>query len=241
VQEINLYDLLKHYAKYWLFIVTFSFIGLVAGLVFNNIIQTPMYKSDATLIVLNTTGTAESKATTINNYIELLKSRRVLEPVIKELKLEDSYDNIVTSISATNNKDTEVVKLSISTDNAEKSRKLTESTINSFKDEISKLYKTNTIQVIDGASSPTKPYNTRKTIQLVLFTSAGFLFSIIVVFFIYDYRLNSAAKGTPVGTESKTDNKKSATKIATKPARDLKTGKSTAKSNKSTNKSSKKK
>lgn len=245
VQEINLYDLIKHYAKYWLFIVIFSFVGLIAGLIYNNVIQTPMYKSNATLIVLNTTGTSDSKATTINNYIELLKSRRVLDPVIKELNLGDSYDTIVESISASNDKDTEVVKLSISTDDAEKSRKLVESTIDSFKEEITKLYKTNTIQVIDGASSPTTPYNTRKTIQLILFTSAGFLFSIIVVFLIYDYRLSNsnaraqAGSAKPTPTKPKKISASSVAKVTQEPARDSRTGKFTAKNSK-TKKSTKK-
>lgn len=191
MQEINLYDLLKHYAKYWLFIVAFSFMGLIAGLIYNNAIQAPMYKSNATLLVLNTTGSTEAKTTTINNYLELLKSRRVLEPVLMQLNLNKSYEQLVGSVTTTNDKNTEVVKLTIATANPEQSKKIVDATITSFKDEVKRLYNTENIQVIDSANLPNAPYNVRKTIQLVLFTAAGFLLSIIVVFFIYDFKLSN--------------------------------------------------
>ncbi len=194
MQEINLYDLLKHYAKYWLFILLCTLTGLIAGFVYNNHIQVPMYKSNATLLVLNNQPIdAEYKSTAINNYLELLKSRRVLEPVIDKLNLNKSYEELVGSVTTTNDKDTEVVKLTIATTNPKSSKNIVDATVVSFKKEIKRLYNTDTIQVIDSANLPTTAYNVRKNIQLVLFAAAGFLFSIVTVFFIYDYRLSTGS------------------------------------------------
>lgn len=201
VQEINLYDLLKHYAKYWVVIAAATVFGLIAGQIYTQWVQVPAYKSNATLLVVNSsvTGSAE-KTTLINNYIQLLKSRRVLEPVVEKLDLDQSYDQLVGSISTSNDKDTEVIKLSISSTAPQMSKEIVDATVDSFKNEIGELYQKDTIQIIDSANLPTEPYNVRSTIQIGLFTVAGFLLSIIVIFFIYDYQMSSSKSqvGKPI-------------------------------------------
>lgn len=189
MQEINLYKLLKYYLSNWLVVVIFVIAGLIAGVIYNGFIQTPSYKSSATIFVVGADQSAISKESTlINNYIELMTSRRVLDPVISELKLNKDYDQLVGAVSVSNQKDTAVVKLTVATDNPETSKAIANSTIESFKKQIKDLYGGENIQVVDGASLPTSPYNVRKSLQLVLFTGAGLLVSIIILFFIYDYK-----------------------------------------------------
>lgn len=219
--EINLYDLLAHYAKYWLFIVLSTIIGLAAGLAYTNLIQVPVYKSDATLILVDSIPSSTKDATQINNYLELLKSRRVLQPVINENNLGQSYTELSKSITTSNDKDTEVVKLSVSISDPQKSQQVLNDAIVSFKREVKKLYDKDNIEVVDSASLPTEPANVKSTLQITLGAIAGFLFAIIVVFFIYDYRLSRAANPelfakTPA--EPKPKKKKAKKKKPTKPA-----------------------
>ena len=195
MQEINLYDLLKHYAKYWYFIVATTLLALIAGLIYNNFIQVPLYKSNATLIVVNTSGTTvKSDATLINNYQQLLKSRRVIEPVISERSIKDSYQAVVGSVDTTNEKDTEVIKVSYSSTSPEQSQIVLSATIESFKNKIKDIYGNDNIQVVDGASIAYEPYNVSKAMQLALAAAVGLLASIIILFFIYDYKLTTKDK-----------------------------------------------
>ena len=195
MQEINLYELLKHYAKYWYFIVGATLLGLIAGLIYNNIIQVPLYKSNATLIVVNTTGsTVKSDTTLINNYQQLLKSRRVIEPVISERNINDSYQAVVGSVDTTNEKDTEVIKVSYSSTSPEQSQTVLNATIESFKNKIKDIYDKDNIQVVDGASISYEPYNVSKSLQLALASAVGLLSSIIILFFVYDYKLSTKDK-----------------------------------------------
>ena len=195
VQEINLYDLLKHYAKYWYFIVAMTLLALIAGLIYNNFIQVPLYKSNATLIVVNTSGsTVKSDATLINNYQQLLKSRRVIEPVISERSIKDSYQTVVGSVDTTNEKDTEVIKVSYSSTSPEQSQIVLSATIESFKNKIKDIYGNDNIQVVDGASIAYEPYNVSKLLQLALAAAVGLLSSIIILFFLYDYKLSTRDK-----------------------------------------------
>jgi capsular polysaccharide biosynthesis protein len=190
-QEINLYHLLRFYAKKWAWIVSLTIVGLIAGFIYNNYIQIPLYKSDATLLVVTSgDGASVQNTTIINNYVELLKSRRVLGPVIDEQKPGVSYEDLLGHVETTNGKSTQVIKVSISTKGARTSQLLLEGAINSFKQQVVKLYTSDNVRVVDDASLPDKPYNVHEVIVLAIASAAGLLLSIIALFFVYDFRLS---------------------------------------------------
>lgn len=190
MQEINLYRLLQYYAKKWFIIAAFTATGLAAGYAYTTYIQTPLYKSNATLILVDEKKQKTTyDITLINNYIELMKSRKVLEPVIAELRLDTRYEDLAKSIEATSEKETEVIKISVSHADPETSSKIADTAIMSFKREVGKLYDTDNIQVVDNANLPHEPYNVRAAMQLALAGAAGFFASILMLFFIYDFKL----------------------------------------------------
>jgi capsular polysaccharide biosynthesis protein len=261
VQEINLYDLVKFYAQKWFYILICTYIGLSIGLVYNFFIQVPAYKSQASLLVTGTASGSEQQKVAINNYMQLLESRRVLQPVIEKLNLPYGYDALNDKISTSNQKDTEVIVINVTNGSPEQANKIATQVINSFKEQTKELYKAGQIQVIDGASAPNQPYNVRKGMQLLLFTAVGFLFAIISLFFMYDYRLSTAGKKSAVTNNTpkeslltKFKNKRKASKLAGKkqekenqatvnkqnesstPERDTKTGRYVSGGKKSTKK-----
>ena len=195
MEEINLYDLMKHYVKFWALIAGFTIAGLAVGLTYNSYIQKPIYKSTSSLILIDgSVPSVSSKATTIRNYQELIKSRRVLEPVIKDLKLSQSYEQLVSNTETNNNKDTEVLTISVSTSNAKTSKDVVDATIASFKTQIKQLYNQDNTKVVDFANTPEQPTNIHKAMQLILTTLVGLIASLVVVFFIYDFNLSSTKR-----------------------------------------------
>ena len=227
MQDINLYQLLRFYVKKWKWIALLTIIGALAGFVYNSYIQVPLYKSDATLILVQQGERKTTQDTTlINNYIELLKSRRVLEPVIEKQNNEIDYERLAGSVTATNEKNTEVIKLSISTDNAKMSKELVDGTIDSFKHEVKEIYDLDNIRIVDSASISIAPFNVNKPLFIALPTAVGLFLSVIILFFIYDFNTGKALKATqskesqdtPVDPpkDSKTsDSKKTVTKKKT--------------------------
>lgn len=192
MQEINAFELLKFYAKSWFIILSFTITGLILGFIYNSHLQTPLYKSSATLFVINSDHADTSKSTTlINNYIELFKSRRVLEPAMEEQKLDVSYDELKKSVDVTNEKSTDVIKVSISTKDPKVSERLTEKAVKSFKEQVAQLYGSDNIRVVDTADLADEAYNVRPHIQLVLAASAGFIISLVILFFTYDLKLGN--------------------------------------------------
>jgi capsular polysaccharide biosynthesis protein len=206
MQEINLYKLLAFYVRNWLLILSVTLVGLLAGVVYNQFIQQPMYRSNATLLFINpgsTTSTQDS--TLLNNYVQLFQSRRVLEPVISEQKLGVTYEQFSPNVSATNEKGTEVIKLSVTSDNSDKSQKFLAAAVESFKDQAEQLYTTDKLQVVDNASNAEPAFNVKKPQQAALSTGVTFVLSLIVLFFVFDVKGGEVAKKPTVKkTASKT-------------------------------------
>jgi capsular polysaccharide biosynthesis protein len=187
VQEINLYKLLAYSVRNWLLILSLTLLGLLSGVIYNQFIQQPMYKSNATLLFINPgASTSTQDATLLNNYVQLFESRRVLEPVISEQKLGVTYDQFKPSVVAANEKATEVIKLSVSTNSPEKSQRFLKAAVVSFKKEATSLYGVDKLQVVDNASNAEPAYNVKKPLQLTIATGAGLVLSLIVLFFIFD-------------------------------------------------------
>jgi capsular polysaccharide biosynthesis protein len=214
VEQINLYDLLKHYAKNWLILLSAVFVGVVIGLVYTFFIQTPLYKSEATLLVV---GARTSPDGTINNnYTELFKSRRVLDPVIESTGYNGGYLRLVSNTTTTNDKDTDVIRISMATTDPQKSEEILRASLDSFKNEANALYNSNNIQVVDSASLPAEPYNVRTTVQVVLATMASLLLAVIVLFFVYDYNLTQAKPANTAKPRKKSAPKKAPSKKVSK-------------------------
>lgn len=195
MEEINLYKLLRFFTQNWLFIVILTLAGLTAGLVYNAFIQVPMYKSTATLLFVNPSGVSSTQdATRLSNYVQLFQSRRVLEPVMSEQEIGMTFDQFIGQVSATNDKNTEVIRLSISTTDPEKSREFLREAVISFKNEAKEIYGTDSLNVVDDASNAEPPYNVNRVLQLAIATSVGFVVSLIVLFFVYDASEGKAKK-----------------------------------------------
>lgn len=187
MEEINLYKLLGFYVRNWLLILSITLTGLAAGLIYNQFIQVPLYKSNATLLLTKDRG-ATQDTTLLNNYVQLFQSRRVLEPAIENQKINTTYDAFVGNVEAVNTKGTEVIKLSVSTTNPEQSRNFLSEAVVIFKTEAKKIYGADNLTIVDNASDAVPPYNVKKGQQLAIASAAGFVVSLLVLFFIYDAR-----------------------------------------------------
>jgi len=156
-----------------------------------------MYKSEATLLLIqpnSATSRTVQDVTLINNYIELFKSRRVLEPVIEKQELNKSYNDIVGSVEASSSANTEVIKVAVSTDDPQQSKDFLASAVDSFKSQVNQLYKVDNVKIVDSASLAAEPYNIHKESLSASMAVAGFISVFVVMFFIYDYNFIKLSK-----------------------------------------------
>ena len=189
MEEINLYDLMRFYARKWLTIATVVMIGAILGVIYTFFVQQPQYKSTATLLLIGTTRTSNQDSVVINNYVQLFESRRVLDPVIAEQKYGATYDQLAANTNAENVKNTDIINVSISTANPKTSKALLEAAIEKFRSEAKTLYGDGAIKinVVDAADAPVAPTNVKPIQQIGLAIVAAFALGIVALFFIYDY------------------------------------------------------
>ena len=209
MEEINLYDLLRFYAKKWLTIASFAIAGAIIGVIFTYYIQQPLYKSSATVLLIGTNRTSGQESVVLNNYVKLFNSRRVLTPVIAKHDYNKSFDSLVANTTAENTKNTDFISLSMSTTDAKTSKVMLESAIQEFGKQAKELYGDNSVRIsiVDAANTPTGSTNVKPLQQIGIATVALTALSIIGLFFVYDYKhsqLVKAANAKPAAKKKPT-------------------------------------
>ena len=191
MEEINLYDLLRFYAKRWLTIAIAAMIGAIISITYTYFIQQPQYKSSATILLVGADRSSSNQGSvTLNNYVKLFTSRRVLDPVITNNDYSEDYKTLSGNTTAENVKNTDIINVSMSTSNPKTSKALLESAIQEFEKQSKSLYGNSSVKisVVDSADTPNSPSNIKPLQQIGLVAAASLALTVIVLFFIYDYR-----------------------------------------------------
>ena len=194
MEEIDLKELLEFFkSKIGLLIIVTVSICLL-GSIYGLFIQTPMYKSYTTIILgsnesTNTSTITQSDVTLnknlVDTYAEIVKSRRVLDQVIKELNLDVSYSTLHSRISVSALNDTEIIKITVSDEDGINAKNIANVTANVFSKEIVKLYNMNNVNILDEATENTTPYNINVIKQAVIYFMIGLVVSAGIIFIIY--------------------------------------------------------
>ena len=194
MEEINLRDLLIYFRKHLVLFFAIVVLCVSAGTAYTVLVQKPEYKSRATIILSSDKSktTVQSEITAnknlIETYTEVVKSHRVLDRVIRENNLTESYDSLVLKINVSSLKDTEIISISVVDANAYRSFELANEVADIFKEEISQIYNDTSVNILDHAVEPRSPYNIDVVKQEIIYAAAGMVlgFGIILVLFYFD-------------------------------------------------------
>ena len=192
--EIDVKELLKFFISKIKIIILCTFIFAIIGIIYVNFIIVPMYHSSTTLILVSNDNSKNStmlqSEVTLNKnlvatYSEIVKSRTVLTKVIDELHLDTDVANLSNQITVTSVENTEIIKIEVSDESAEKAQKIAKTTAEVFKDEVQKIYNLTNVSVVDKAYLAEKPYNINPIKQLTIFTCAGIVAGAFILFLIF--------------------------------------------------------
>ena len=191
MEEINLRDLLSYFKKHLiLFIVVVLFV-VSAGTIYSVFILKPEYKSQATVILSSdkSKNTVQSEINAnknlIDTYTEVVKSHRVLDRVKNEMQIEDTYEQLVKKVTVASLKDTEIISISVVDLNKNHSYSLANKIADTFTDEIGQIYNDKSVNVLDRAVEPQKPYNVNIVKQEAIYAAAGIVFATAVIFLMF--------------------------------------------------------
>ena len=178
--------------RFWI-IALITIISVVVSGVISFFMLNPVYEAKSTLIV-NTEKNEETQMITGDQfnvtqklavtYGEIIKSRSVLDDVIKNLKLDDEYEALVKNVTVSPVKDTQIISISVQDTNKEKARDIANEIPKVFKKEAKRITKANDIQVIDKAILPQNPIKPNKMMNMAIAAVLGAMIGLFVVFLI---------------------------------------------------------
>lgn len=191
MEEINLRDLLSYFKKHLiLFIVTVLFV-VSAGTIYSVFILKPEYKAQATVILSSdkSKNTVQSEINAnknlIDTYTEVVKSHRVLDRVKDEMRINDTYEQLVKKVTVASLKDTEIISISVVDRDKNHSYSLANKIADTFTNEIGQIYNDKSVNVLDRAVEPQKPYNVDLVKQEAIYAAAGIVLATAVIFLIF--------------------------------------------------------
>lgn len=178
--------------RFWI-IALITTIAIVVSGAISFFVLTPVYEAKSTLIV-NTEKNEETQMITGDQfnvtqklavtYGEIIKSRSVLDDVIKNLKLDDKYEDLAKNVTVSPVKDTQIISISVQDTNKEKARDIANEIPKVFKKEAKRITKANDIQVIDKAILPQNPIKPNKMMNMAIAAVLGAMIGLFVVFLI---------------------------------------------------------
>ena len=182
--EINLWEIAL-YLFHWLWLLAVA--GLVAGAIafsYSAFILTPMYTSTTKVYILSKQGNDDkmtySDTQLANNitkdFKEMIKSRTVVERVIQELNLNESYGSLSGRISVSNATDTREVGISVKDADPKKAQLLANAIRDVAAEHIREVMDLEAVNVVDEANLPTSPSEPSKK----KYTLIGVLIGVVI-------------------------------------------------------------
>ena len=194
MEEIDLKELFEFIKKKIGLLITITVVICLLGCIYGLFIQKPMYKSYTTIILGGNETTASQTITQsditlnknlVDTYAEIVKSRRVLEQVIAELDLEETYEELSNKISVSSVNNTEIIKITVADSNPIEAKNVANVTANFFSKEVVKLYNMNNVNVLDEANEANEPYNINIPKQVIIYFFIDIIIALSILFIIF--------------------------------------------------------
>lgn len=190
MEEINLKDLWNYYLSKYYIVLIAVVVCLLLGNIYLLGIQKPMYKSTTSLVLVSDNQSITQNDVTLNNnlvstYSEIIKSRNVLEKVIKNLKLDKTAEELSKDVSVTSVTNTQLIKIEVRSDSKKQAKKIANEIATVFSNEIVNIYKIQNISIVDQAKLAKTAYNVNPLKQNLIYLIAGLVLGCGIVFIMF--------------------------------------------------------
>ena len=190
-EEIDLKELLTLFWNKKTQIILIVLIFILLGVIYTTGFVKPKYTSSTTLLLAtgNTSSNTNTITTTdvtlnsklVSTYSTLIKSKTVLRQVISNLGINISEDELEKNITVSQEKDTEIIRISVTNADATTAAKVANEVAKVFSQRVSEIYKINNVQVVDQAEVDTIPSNINHTKDVIIFAFVGVVVAVMYV------------------------------------------------------------
>ena len=186
--EIDLWELFQILLKNWLWILLSTLGCAILGLLITMFLITPKYRAEATMIV----NTRQDQTATVTNdqitsaqklvdtYSIIIRSRRVVDPIMEKLNIEADYESFVKNIIVESVNDTQVMSIQVENKDPEIALQVVQEIVERAPGAIISTVEAGSVNVVsepyvnsEVPVSPSKLKNTAIAAFIGLFISSG--------------------------------------------------------------------
>ena len=186
--EIDLWELFQILLKNWLWILLSTLGCAILGLLITMFLITPKYRAEATMIV----NTRQDQTATVTNdqitsaqklvdtYSIIIRSRRVIAPIMEKLNIEVEYEDFVETILVESVNDTQVMSIQVENKDPEIALQVVQEIVDRAPGAIISTVEAGSVNVVsepyvnsEVPVSPSKLKNTAIAAFIGLFISSG--------------------------------------------------------------------
>ena len=185
--EIDMGELLRYLAGKAGYVILTALAFAVLALAVTTFCMTPRYTSTTKMYVLNrqtnegvTSSDLQSSTYLTKDYMEMIRSRTVIEAVIADLNLNSTYEDVLGQIDVSAASDTRVIAISVTDKDPYEARDIANAVRNAAAAHIQSVMNTEAVTVVDEANIPTKK-SSPSTIKNVAIAGGFGLFLALVV------------------------------------------------------------
>lgn len=189
--EIDLVELFFELVAHWKAIVLSTVLAAVAAALVSVYLMTPMYESTSALYVLSKSTSITSLADVqlgtnlANDYVVVAKSRPVLEQVIKNLELEESYGALAGNVSVNNPSNSRILEITVKDSNPGRAKLITDEIAKVVSAFIAEKMDQDPPTIIQYGYSDGAAVSPHKTKNVILGAFAGMALSCVIVILVY--------------------------------------------------------
>ena len=192
MENVNIKEVLNYLlSKAWLIAVILLTV-LVGGEVYTTLLKTPLYESKTNVVLISdssskqiTTNDVTLSNNLVKTYSEIVKSRSVLNKVIENLKLPESYEGLVGKITVSSVTSTQLITIRISDKDSAKAKTIANEVAKVFKSEIKDIYGIDNVQIVDEAVEAGSAYNINIVKETIIYLIAGLAIGVGVAYVMY--------------------------------------------------------
>ena len=190
--EIDLVDLLMYFQTKLVFIIGAFIIGaLIAGLVTKFLI-TPKFTATSTMYMVSSSSDSVVDLTDLNigttisaDYVELIKTRPIVEGVAEELGLDYSYEQMLGMIGLTVVTNTRIIKISVTSPDRYEAQKIANGLAVKAETELPKLMDAPKPNIAERAIVPQSKSSPSMTKNTLIGALAAMLLVLAVLTILY--------------------------------------------------------
>ena len=186
---IDLMDLFQVVFKKLHLVLLAGIIAALVAVLVTKLFMTPVYTSTTKMYVLSkqdansavTSSDLQAGSQLTKDYMELIKSRSVMEQVISQLQLDMSVDKLSGEITVSNTADTRILSISVETESPKLAKEIADAVRESASVQITQITDADAVNMVD----PTSP-NTMKNAMLGGILGIFLALGAIVLIYILD-------------------------------------------------------